>query len=71
MWTCVPTLGITWGQVWKRRVGGVGVLSAAEVRLGYPRSVHSLKEEVLQRATWGYVRYPQDLPLVTTNTYIK
>ena len=47
------------------------MLSVAEVRLGYPRSTHSLKEEVLLCATWGYVQYPQDLLLVTTNTYIK
>ena len=49
----------------------MGMVSVLEVNLGYPRSAHSLKEQGLQCVTWGYARYPQDLTLVTTNTYIK
>ncbi|CAN2230656.1 hypothetical protein MCEMZLE12_00002 [actinobacterium SCGC AAA044-D11] len=47
------------------------MVSVLGVSLTYPPFAHSQKGEELLCVTWGYTRYPQDLALVTTNTYIK
>ena len=43
-------------------------MSVKLVSLGYPRVSHSQNSKVLSVVTRGFVKYPQVLALVTTNT---